>query len=231
MIPEERIENLERELVQTRRRGRWLLAIVGLCLAGLFFAWTFRAQLPWALPRVIRADSFVLTDEHGNARAQLTTGEEGANLHLLDKNGVLRAALVAYNKLEQGPQLSLYGDKKNAFASFGLFGGGARLIMVDSRETVRASLGFNEFGAHLDLRERGDEDAVPVVSKAEPGLAAHDMNDPFGDVSEVPLEALLPGVSIYDKKGAQRVLLGLKKDGPGLGLYDENGQIIWQAPR
>ena len=46
MTTEERLENLERELARAKRRNRWLLAGLGLCLGALVVVWA----LGWNTP-------------------------------------------------------------------------------------------------------------------------------------------------------------------------------------
>ncbi|MCX5649031.1 MAG: hypothetical protein NTX40_08040 [Planctomycetota bacterium] len=44
MTTEERLENLERELARAKRRNRWLLAGLGLCLGALVVVWATQGR-------------------------------------------------------------------------------------------------------------------------------------------------------------------------------------------
>ena len=44
MTTEERLENLERELARAKRRNRWLLAGLGLCLGILVVVWGMQGR-------------------------------------------------------------------------------------------------------------------------------------------------------------------------------------------
>lgn len=40
-----------------------------------------------------------------------------------------------------------------------------------------------------------------------------------------------PTLGLWDENGKSGVLLDVRKDGPGLGLYDENGKVFWSTPQ
>ena len=67
---EERLEKLEREVVQGQGGG---------------------------IPTIIRANCFVLEDGDGQCRAALDVGKDGSRLVLCDENGNTRAGLAVFN--------------------------------------------------------------------------------------------------------------------------------------
>jgi len=106
----EHLEKLERELRRETRRSRGLLVAVGLGVVGLLLAWTLANTATTAQaqgPKVIRANQFVLEDEHGKPRATLFLHTDGPVLALLDEHGKTRAALAA---AKAGPSLALHDE-------------------------------------------------------------------------------------------------------------------------
>jgi len=99
MTIEERLENMERELGRQKRRKRWLLGVILLVVAGslivpvLFETTAFRtrAQVK-ATAKEIRARSFILEDEYGRRRAELSLVNNIPGLALYDENVKPRAS-------------------------------------------------------------------------------------------------------------------------------------------
>ena len=128
---EERLEKLEQELRAERRCNRWLLATVGLAAMGVVLAWslantatTVHAQVP----KVIRANEFILEDQDGKTRASLIVLKDGPILTLLDENGTPRVGLSGD---KDGPGLSLRdGNGKNRVI-LAVTTGGPWLQMLD----------------------------------------------------------------------------------------------------
>jgi len=58
-------------------------------------------------PKVVRANQFVLADENGETRAELTVKNAGPELSLWDENGKLRNVLMVG---ENGPSLTLFDE-------------------------------------------------------------------------------------------------------------------------
>ena len=107
MTTEERLEKVERELAATRRRSRWLLAGVALCLAIGLGASAFgpsAAQAGAAAPAIIRAQLFELVDAAGEPRAMLALTKDGTMLALYDAASKPRASLSVF---EDEPVLAL----------------------------------------------------------------------------------------------------------------------------
>jgi hypothetical protein len=103
MTVEERLESVERELAQQKRRCRRV--VTGLIVANVagVLAWAIIGKTPIAFgqtaaeKKVIRANEFILEDENGKTRAQLSTDKDGTRLILTDANGKDRVGLHASN--------------------------------------------------------------------------------------------------------------------------------------
>jgi len=97
MTIEERLEKIEKELAEARRRNRWLLTIMGLVVVGIGLAWiltkTTAAATATTAPKVIRANDFIVENANGKTRAELSVDKDGPRLGLLDEKGKPRAEL------------------------------------------------------------------------------------------------------------------------------------------
>ena len=119
MTTEERLESLERDFVRAKRRNRWVLAAVGLGA----LAWTVMGaartpslELGPGVPKVIRANCFVLEETNGRTRAVLFVGKEGPQLVLYDEKGKVRAELYV---LRNKPALRLWSEDGKVRALLG----------------------------------------------------------------------------------------------------------------
>jgi len=185
MTTEERLENLERELARTKRRNRWLVAVVGLAVVGLILAWTWnkttatvQAQAVGGAEKVIRANAFILEDENGKTRARLGLGLNNAGpvaLDLFDENGKDRVELVA-DMYE--PRIRLYDEKGKARAWLRVGKDGSpSLDLRDENGEIRAMVSLDEYGACLHLSdENGKIRAWLRVLKDGPSLLLSDEN-------------------------------------------------------
>lgn len=100
------LESLADRLARLERQNRRLAAAAVLLVAVLAAA-VCMGQV--RAPNVVEAESFVVRDAAGKARAALFLGEEGPALALSDQNGKLRAALrVDNNGLAS---LAIFDDK------------------------------------------------------------------------------------------------------------------------
>jgi len=105
-----RLEKVERDLRVAKRRTRWLMVGVGLATVGLVLGWTMANSTATAqtqAPKVIRANYFILEDENGKSRAELTVIAGGPTLVLSDERGNDPAALSVSRG---GPRVSLLDE-------------------------------------------------------------------------------------------------------------------------
>ena len=72
MTTEERLEKLERELARAKRRNRWLLAGLGLCLGALVVVWALsrNTQGRYAVATLGTEGAFVLDTRTGQLWAR-----------------------------------------------------------------------------------------------------------------------------------------------------------------
>jgi hypothetical protein len=72
MTTEERLENLERELARAKRRNRWLLTGLGLCLGASVFVWALGRDTPgrYAVATIGTEGAFVLDTRTGQLWAR-----------------------------------------------------------------------------------------------------------------------------------------------------------------
>jgi hypothetical protein len=139
---EVRLENLERELAETkaelcrvRRRSLWLLR-GGFLVAGLLaLAWMFmdagrpaQARRSATVHRETGAKRFVLVDEKGKPRAILGMNKDGPGLALLDEKGNVRVSL---GLTEVGPVLALLDEEGRSRAVLRVTKEGPGLALLD----------------------------------------------------------------------------------------------------
>jgi hypothetical protein len=119
MTIEKRLENLESELAREKRFNRCLLAIIGSIIMACFIIWAFGPKIAEAQlnrsARDIIARRFVLIDDKGNLRAELSMFEGGPRLCLKDDKGNFRAILEA-NRGQSG--LSLWDERGKFYSAY-----------------------------------------------------------------------------------------------------------------
>jgi hypothetical protein len=147
----EHLERLEREVGREKRRNRWLLVAVGLGLMGVILAWTLANPAATAQAqgsKVIRADQFLLEDEHGKPRASLFLHSDGPVLALLDENGKPRATLAA---AKAGPSLALHDEMSRTRVALRLDKDGPVVSLACENGTTCVWVTVNKNGPRLIL--------------------------------------------------------------------------------
>jgi hypothetical protein len=186
---EERLETLEKQLARERRRNRWMLA--GLLLSIGFWivgAATPISQSTGAVPREIRANSFVLVDGNGKTRAALALFDEGPSLVVYDGSGTVRAGLGVS---QEGPSLTLLDETRRPRTELFVNSDGPALRLKDGNGKIRLGLAQLKGGPSLGMF---DEEARMRVALA--GLRDG------------------PAVNLYDANG--RLIAGLPASESGL---------------
>ena len=219
MSTEERLNKLENDLHQARRRNRWLLvAALCACIGVGAAAWMLRPHtLP--APKEVRAEGFVLVDAKGNVRADLATDPDGApSLSLFaDSNAEPRVTLGL--DTDGAPALRLAGPKGYPRVNLRVNTDGAlSLVLSDSNKQPRAILGLDTEGA-------------PSLNLGGPLAAGFCSASLSVNTDGAPALLLLggkgndsaPSLLLFDAKGKGHVHLSLGSDGaPSLALYDSN---------
>lgn len=203
MTIEQRIENLEKELICTNRRNRILLTGVFLLVACLVLVWSDEARLTSAyaqntISKQVRAKEFILEDEKGQTRAMLTVLKGVPSLSFVDENGQVCAVLVVS---KSGPLLSLSDINGKPRVSLSV-GKGGSLEFYDENEKSRAKL---------------VESALLLTDENENIRAMLNLRDNGS------------GFGLYDGNGKTRAGITVSEDARFM-LFDENGKIVWGAP-
>lgn len=203
---EERLERLERELSNLKRRHRWLMVSAGLGLATVVSAWTWEGAVGPASAEqlviradTIRASTFLVDNGQGEVRALLDANEsEGARLVLLGSEGKVHAAFEVTGSV---PSVSL----------------------LDEAGAVRAGINVEEH-ANVSLSDQTGRQRITLAAVAAgPKLQLTDSN---GEVRAIlGATDLGPGFNMYDKQGTLRGALGVVESGPALELRDEAGTM------
>ena len=178
------------------------LALAGGVLGGLISNAFIGRRAP-ATPAAVTAKSFVLVDQSGKRRAQLSVSErQTANLDLYDENGASRAQLGV---LPDGTTVFTFSDET----------GKPSLLLNATSKSGSATLAF--FSPDGALRtELGME-------KGDPKFA---LNNHLGrQVMRINVDADQPALALYDQQGVWRTLMTLNQDGtPELGLADQSNK-------
>lgn len=132
MTTEERLEKLEKELAKAKRKSRLMLVAAVMTVAGMFLLGAEGDQSPM----VIRAQSFAVVDQNGNALAILGLGTDGQpGLFLYDQNSHVRGGLtVAENGVST---LGIYDQNGSPRAVLGVDKNGTPgLALLDQSGTI-----------------------------------------------------------------------------------------------
>jgi len=141
-MADENLEERVRQLERREHRYRLVLAGIGLAVLACGVLWvlmlsTGRAQAQKAAEaaKVVRAREFILEDDKGKSRLELTITDTGVALGIFDENGESRAAL---DVSKDGPALGLFGPNGNpsAMLDVGKVGPGLSLWDREGRPRV-----------------------------------------------------------------------------------------------
>ena len=233
MTTEERLENLERELTNAKRRNRWLVAVVGLVVVGLILIWTLAKTTPAVLAqavggaeKVIRANTFIVEDANGKVRAMLNADKVGPTLFLYDENGKTRAVL---NADKEGATLLLSDENGKGGVTLSALKAGPALSLLDEKEKTRAMLALTKDGPTLDLSDENEKTRarLGMPNKGGPGLALFDENGKIRAGLGVAADGA--GMVLADENGKRRAALAVDAEGPGMQLLNPEGKVIWAA--
>jgi hypothetical protein len=227
---EVRLENLERELAETKaklcrvgHRNLWLLR-GGILMAGLLaLAWmsmnlgcSAPSQKDAVVHKEIRARSFVVVDEQGRERAELSIGSniEGPALVLRDEQGAVRA-LLDVNK--DGHAFLVIGSENKARAMITVSGAGPMLTLSNEKISPGVLLILGKDGPKVDLSDEKGNDAILSVNDSQPGLI---LRDEKLNGAILSVKADIPGLVLSEKNGCSANLT-VGKNHSSLDLIDE----------
>jgi hypothetical protein len=203
----------------------------------------------------IRANRFVLEDENGKKRAELSMLIGGPGLTLYDGDGLPRASLVL---IEGTAALHLSDENDKSSIEVSTSKGWSTICLRDKngKDRINLSMLEDEPSLTMDAKNRPgciflgmtkDKSRSPLLvlrdENLESGLVISMAEDEHGaglslaggnGKSGVKLWATPGGGSliVHDANGTMRALLGVDGDSPGaLVLFDEHGKAVWRSPR
>lgn len=189
---DERLAVLER----SNHRLKTLISTVGIC--AIVFGVLGAASPP---PRVITATKFVLNDDTGKERAELSSNANAAALQFLNTNGTRAVILTS-------------GSTTNGVLFFDKNGMTRQAITVDQNEAAYRIV--NERRASTPLFQLTDQAQGTVLSISD--SAAHELID----IGNSPQGAMM---SITDVNNRLRVALANQ----GVSAFDESGKLYWAS--
>ncbi|MDG2054688.1 MAG: hypothetical protein P8J86_08265 [Phycisphaerales bacterium] len=229
-IHEQRIEALERQLIQSRRQHRLLIGLGGMALVGM-------ATMAATMPRnadVIQAHRLEILDQNGGLLAAIGTDKNGGRLDLWNSSGgnVLRASvnghggdLAIWNNLG-GTAMGAYTTESGA--TLGLWNGqDQRAITLASTES-NASISANVGGHSAELSA---SDHLAMTSIANPG-GARAMLGASGALNSVDMTLQGPGGTTVSMSAAHdqgTISLGPSRLSPAAALISENGTARFET--
>jgi hypothetical protein len=166
------------------------------------------------IPEEIRARSFVLVDEEGRVRAELSASEEGGT------------ELVLYDELKMF-EIQLWVDRRGPILSLRKVPKGVGEIPFE------VELKTSDEGAQIVLHdEKGVGRMTLTVVEGCPSFSLnHEMTPTIlGTTFPLPMLELKileerPSLCLYDKQGKAKVVLWAREEGSGLGLGNNLSQI------
>ncbi len=227
---EQRIQSLERQLIQSRRHQRLLVGVGGLAMVGM-------ATMAATLPRnadVLQATRLEIVDQNGSLMAAVGSDQNGGRVDLWNASGgnVLRAAvnghggdIALWNNLG-ATALGAYTTESGA--TLGLWNGqDQRAITLTSSDTT-ASIS-TKMGGHS--AELAASDHLAMTSIANPG-GARAMLGASGALNSVDMTLQGPGGTTVTMSAAHdqgSISLGPSRLSPAAALISENGTARFET--
>lgn len=221
MHVEERLARLEKELARKRRSYWWVFVLAGAVLvyaAENSFLPGVLAAAPKNASREIRANKFVVEDDKGNARIELSCKGADISVKMLDEQGKLctelstgekgttllmqdgqRRPSIILGSTKAGGGLAFLNGTNNSTATMGMLAGKPVLCFTDENHKSRLKLSSEKDGPRLGLFDEKEVVRLMLATSNERS-----------------------GVSVYDENGKIRGVFSMGKGGPGVALLDEN---------
>ena len=201
-----------------------------------------------ATPKTIRAKKFILENENGKLRAELSSTKDGPKLYMFDENGKERAILgisadgpaltlldengkssVCLSVLKEGPQLHLW-DENDLGISLSIIGNVAMVSMSDHGK-LRAAMNTTEVGSGLKLFSENGKPVAGLSAFKKDGSSLLHMRDKNSKTC-ASLHVFRNGsaLTLMGQNGTTRTDMGVVKNQPKLNMRNKKGKLIWSAP-
>lgn len=204
-------------------RLRYLSLVALTLLASASFSATKPTPAPAAaIPKVVRAQAFELTDAAGKTRAWLGVSDDGATvLKLLDGEGKTKVLVDSDGLIE------VLDAEGKARVTVGAMGDGYGIGLLDSKGTIRADLCLDSSNApSVTVRDAaGNMRGTLAISDDEPLLILKDAKDEGARLA-LDMEDSLPVLSLWDTAGKPRASYSLTKGGALLQMTDADGMSL-----
>lgn len=154
-----RIERLERQNQLFRRAAlTCLIALVSIGLMGQTKRPRKAAPAPApaapVVPEKIEAQSFILKDNNGKIRAELSMAGTGPAFKLLDESGTPLMTFSLNDGSPQGPVMRLSDPQHNAGVSLSVLEGmGSQLSLMGARPDIQARIAVAPDGTSLEMSD------------------------------------------------------------------------------
>lgn len=157
-----RIARLETE--NRRLKQGALILLVGIASIGLMGQTTQRKVTrppapappppPLVLPKNIEAESFILKDPSGKARAELSMSGTGPSLKLLDQGGSALVTISLNDTAPGGPFVLLSDPQHRSGLSMSVLEGAGSQLSLTSDNTAQVHFGVAPDGTSFELTDR-----------------------------------------------------------------------------
>lgn len=106
-------------------------------------------------PTAIEAQSFILKDDNGKERAELSMSGTGPALKLKDQTGATLVTLSVNDSQPGGPFLLLADPQHHASLNMSVLeGGGSQLALIGDRPDIQVRLGVAPAGSSFELTDK-----------------------------------------------------------------------------
>jgi hypothetical protein len=142
MCIEERLRQLEQEIMKQKRRNKGLLAAVAALSMAMIFTVVFMGPLGSAQAQndgQLVAREIILVDEDGDARVRLGASQDQPGLALMGKDGKTNAILAAYG---DGSFLVLNNARGQTRLLLSVDSDGSGINVFDDNDVVRAAMAY-----------------------------------------------------------------------------------------
>lgn len=156
MTTDERIEKVESQLARMRWCNRCLIGCIVLSVGVWFIMKTLAPETAWAQSgaKAIQATRFIVEDENGKPRAELSMGKQGPQLAMWNENGKPRIYL-GVNDL--GKWLSLWDENGTHRGSLAVRQDGPAVTLNDENGKPRARVRVLKDGPQFLLTDENDK--------------------------------------------------------------------------